>query len=1301
MVTPAVPNRSIRVSIATTQGPAEVAGLESLGGRIGFDGFRSMINLQGGGTNGEILGPGAVPNSYNDFVRLETGVVERLFGRGPYVMELTRDITGGESWQAGVLLAHAAHAQQRLATRHGGDSRFGIAAWVTGLVDRRDFSLRKVDHLSEKLARSIDYFTRLADRGMRVIAFFPTENVPDAESLAGTLRDQLSAAAVELAAVASVGEMLQRLDLRGTEHHSPFRGLFRFEPEDRALFFGRREAAAQAIRRLREGFGAGRPFLLISGQSGVGKSSLARAGILGHRHLFDEAADRAIAIVDLQEASGSPRAALADQLVAALPRLATGGDDAAGLARLEPACIARKVQAALDDGKAAPPRLLLLVDQLERLFTGNAAISSEPGEGAETRELFAETLAALVASGLVWIIATIRSEFLAKIDEVPALRDLANGRDYVLRPPRRDELQEMIEEPMKLWGLTAGSDPEGRSLIEVLLDAAVKGPGSLPLLEYTLDELVRQHATEASTDRVLSFEAYARLGGLTGIIGRRVDEELKSLGGMELQRPGVEALIRSLAHIDFQSGKPVARQTPVADILGIAGLDPRLIELLDRLRLVLRDGPVMRVAHEALLTEWKIAREVLDRDARDVLLRDQLFERSLQWQNEKQPENRVSLLLPAGKPLSDAADLVQRRRSELSEAVITYVDASETEARRRRGIAIARLAADEQRSLDHIRSREFAAAERELQNIAAYLNAHEQPDLAARAPEFAARWERMRRLAGFFGAAREAERLAGEESFDEALPKCREALAHLDIEDAHWLDKLPIQDIAGDAEQLGDLEQEAYRTLLLYSALQLVPGIRALPPPASKRGARLMAFAEPVLPHVIAVFGRFFLHRLATKGGLGPIRLPARMDCREALAEFAKIQTALSKISDMERRFAAQSPDDTRAASRSSQFVQRLVAFFVELASPPLDAAIDYRRWLLGGWQGPPPDPINAADYFFIGLLNYFIAKRRQAWIPKALALVKGQFPDIDGKAPVATADRLLRAAIALEPRNFWAHWVLGRNLLTAGDYAGAELAFNAAIALRPHYARGYEQRALAIAHRWAAARDKDARLRDRALEDSAHARRLADADPSIFWPRGELFERLGDLSAALRSYARWLELEQDIPSLIARASGLDDLDRLTTRLIGAPAVPIPTPARRAALKADALAVRAHVRLIRKSPQRALRDANEALELSPHQTNALTARGMALLRSGCGIGAALESLQHAIERAAASGEPNYRALFERAKAREEAAGDAAALAAWQELVAASAASACERCPRWMLVQAREAQARLAGVPATP
>ena len=56
---------------------------------------------------------------------------------------------------------------------------------------------------------------------------------------------------------------------------NPYRGLHPFAAADRALFFGRNAEVRAVVERLRA-----EPFVLVAGDSGVGKSSLCLAGVL-------------------------------------------------------------------------------------------------------------------------------------------------------------------------------------------------------------------------------------------------------------------------------------------------------------------------------------------------------------------------------------------------------------------------------------------------------------------------------------------------------------------------------------------------------------------------------------------------------------------------------------------------------------------------------------------------------------------------------------------------------------------------------------------------------------------------------------------------------------------------------------------------------------------------------------------------------------------------------------------------------------------------------------------------------------
>ena len=81
-------------------------------------------------------------------------------------------------------------------------------------------------------------------------------------------------------------------------------------------------------------------------------------------------------------------------------------------------------------------RLALIIDQLEEVFTAGPGGSGLPG--------FLSVLDSLAASGLVWIIATLRGDFLREIDAHRGLAErFDGGARYFLSIPSEPELRQM------------------------------------------------------------------------------------------------------------------------------------------------------------------------------------------------------------------------------------------------------------------------------------------------------------------------------------------------------------------------------------------------------------------------------------------------------------------------------------------------------------------------------------------------------------------------------------------------------------------------------------------------------------------------------------------------------------------------------------------------------------------------------------------------------------------------------------------------------------------------------------------
>ncbi len=187
----------VRVLIPTTTGVVEILLLAEEDPVIG----RSVACI-GGTTQVADIDAG-----YHAFVARPTGVVERLFGHSCYRLDVSGRIDAGSSWQLGVLLAHALHAEGRLAQE--GDAAQCVI-WATGTVRSVDLSVGAVSHVGEKVALSLDRLQEEAGAGRRVVVAVPAHN---AAGLSRQMRDRLATLDMEVVEVDTLGPLWKRLDL--------------------------------------------------------------------------------------------------------------------------------------------------------------------------------------------------------------------------------------------------------------------------------------------------------------------------------------------------------------------------------------------------------------------------------------------------------------------------------------------------------------------------------------------------------------------------------------------------------------------------------------------------------------------------------------------------------------------------------------------------------------------------------------------------------------------------------------------------------------------------------------------------------------------------------------------------------------------------------------------------------------------------------------------------------------------------------------------------------------------------------
>lgn len=390
------------------------------------------------------------------------------------------------------------------------------------------------------------------------------------------------------------------------EKGSPFLGLEAFQPQHAPVFFGREDEILEARQALRRQARAGCAFLLIAGASGAGKSSLARAGILPaivEYEVDDTISHWQTLILTPGELGPDPLAGFAQHLAKALPSLQdeNAGDTRAFAEdiRTNADMLVRRVilpalaqTKAPGDVSAASPRLLLVVDQLEELLSGTDWNDTD-------RLAFAELLEALARSGQVWVLATLRADFLGSVQTLPPLAQMrsAGGQSDLLAPDVA-ALRQLIAEPARLAGLRF-EERDGKSLTDTILSDAAGFAELLPLLSHLLEDLF-EHRTP---DNVLTFERYEQVGGVGGALARHADATYSSDQLDDAARNQLGPVLRRLVTLSGDDETVYVRQYPALESFSPA--QRRLVDAFINARLLVTtpDGNVT-LAHEILLRVW-------------------------------------------------------------------------------------------------------------------------------------------------------------------------------------------------------------------------------------------------------------------------------------------------------------------------------------------------------------------------------------------------------------------------------------------------------------------------------------------------------------------------------------------------------------------------------------------------------------------------------------------------------------------------------------------------------------------------
>ncbi len=382
----------------------------------------------------------------------------------------------------------------------------------------------------------------------------------------------------------------------------PYKGLSAYRADDARMFFGR----TRSMRMLADTVVAahGRGPVIVTGASGVGKSSLVQAGLIP---LMCGGGDCASVVF-------TPGSEPVARLMEALPTLA-GLEEAPGDSAADRAAVHEAM--ATEAEKASVSTLLVVVDQLEDLFTQ----CDDPDDRTRFLTLLEHMSTAGDTDASAYVVATMRSDFYEQAVTHPALARALERRSKAVQPLDRDGLVEVIAAPAKLLGVRL--EP---GLVDLILhDLGVLAPGDitgteLPLLSHLLDTMWDKRA-----GGVLTVAGYRATGGVRGSIAAGAERAWESLD--ERDREIVRTMMVHLVYVT-NTGTDVKMARPLSVLLAVGGEDraaaARVVDHFVSARvLVVREGHV-ELIHDAVIVAWPRLKSWIQEDRQFAASRQQI-----------------------------------------------------------------------------------------------------------------------------------------------------------------------------------------------------------------------------------------------------------------------------------------------------------------------------------------------------------------------------------------------------------------------------------------------------------------------------------------------------------------------------------------------------------------------------------------------------------------------------------------------------------------------------------------------------
>ncbi len=415
---------------------------------------------------------------------------------------------------------------------------------------------------------------------------------------------------------------------------NPYQGLAAFCEADSDRYFGRDREVQTLWEQFQQLYKSPNTTRLIPiyGPSGSGKSSLARAGLLGKLQQQTQRKQSLYQIITFVPGM-QPLHALAKALAQVLT------EDAAPVRKIrefsEELTVAdnagnydglQRIAQLLPKIETHP--LVILIDQCEEIY-------SLCEDGTERDILIGNLLyAAQHRSQQVSVIITFRSDFLGETHQHPSLNRLFAQQGVLVPAMDKENLREAIARPAQQAGY-----PLDDATINLLIEQTEGRDGALPLLQFALTQI-----WEGFSQNIPSAQMLQDIGGVGGALAGEAQRIYNELPKEE--QDIARRLFLGLVQLG-EGTRDTRRRTTLDELIAVQDDTGQVRQVINQfsapgVRLITLaiagDSETIEVTHEALFDHWQQLNHWVEAGRDDLRFQRRLDEAAKDWSTHRRPD---------------------------------------------------------------------------------------------------------------------------------------------------------------------------------------------------------------------------------------------------------------------------------------------------------------------------------------------------------------------------------------------------------------------------------------------------------------------------------------------------------------------------------------------------------------------------------------------------------------------------------------------------------------------------------------